>query len=259
MALPAIAALSRAFDVEVHAPRWGGELFDGLRVVAADAPPRGSAGALFKPSFGAAWRWRGLERRAGLATAGRGWLLTDALPVRPDEHRSAGYARVAASFGVPVLGAPRYGARGVAPELPAGFVALNPWSRTPPARWPHFRALADSLEEPVVFFAGPGEADEVRAIAGPHRVVSGLSLPDLAAALDRCRVFVSGDTGAGHFAAACGARVVMLHGSTAPGLTGAGEAIEGPDLWCRPCYRKSCPFGVACLARIPAATVGAAL
>ncbi len=243
MALPAIRAMAALGPARVYAPRWGPELYEGLDVRPTDARPDGGVGVLLKPSFGAAWRWRHLPRRIGLATAGRGALLTDAVPVHP-EHRREGYARVAAILGATVDGPPRYTRRGHTPALPDGYVGLNAWSPSPTVRWPHFRALADSVSGPVVFFAGPGEGAAVRAVAGPHPVVEGLSLPDFAAALDRCRVFVSNDSGAAHFAAACGARVVVLHGSTSADRTGVGEAIEGPDLWCRPCYRKRCVIAV---------------
>ncbi|MFZ5481922.1 MAG: glycosyltransferase family 9 protein [Myxococcota bacterium] len=245
MALPAIEALSKRYALEVHAPRWGPDLFDGVAVVTVDHDPRAEVAALLKPSFGAAWRWRHVPRRVGLATMGRRILLTDPLDVR-DEHRREGYARVAAHLGASVEGLPTYRRRGLAPDLPDGFVGLNPWSPTSTVRWPRFRQLADALGRDVVFFAGPGEADDVRAIAGPHRVVAGLSLPDFAAALDRCRAFVSNDSGAAHFAAACCVRVIVVHGSTAPARTGVGEAVEG-QAWCRPCYRKACPFALQCL------------
>lgn len=261
MALPAIRALAALGPLRVHAPRWGPELYEGLDVRPVAAPAEGDTAVLLKPSFGAAWRWRHLPRRVGLATAGRGPLLTDALPVRV-EHRREGYARVAAALGAHAVGMPAYGVRGHAPALPAGFLGLNPWSPSATVRWPHFRALADRADGPVVFFAGPGEGDAVRAIAGPHPVLEGLSLPDFAAALDRCRVFVSNDSGAAHFAAACGARVVVVHGSTTAARTGVGEAVEGPELWCRPCYRKRCVLGLGCLHGIApervAAAVGAA-
>jgi ADP-heptose:LPS heptosyltransferase len=259
MALPAVHALCAAFGARIHAPRWGAELYAPYAVVPVDEPPAGSDGAILKPSFGAAWRWRHLRRRVGLATSGRAFLLTDPLAVRPGEHRRAGYARVAAAFGVPVVGMPAYAPRGTAPLLPDGYVGLNPWSPTATVRWPHFRALADRIRGPVVFFAGPGEGTAVRAIAGPHPVVEGLSLPDFAAALEKCRVFVSNDSGAAHFAAACGTRVVMVHGPTTAGLTGVGEAVEGPDLWCRPCYAKQCPLSGRCLTEVRVERVEAVL
>jgi ADP-heptose:LPS heptosyltransferase len=246
MALPAISALSDRWRVVVHAPRWGCDLYDGIEVVTVDQPPSGDVAVLLKPSFGAAWRWRAVPRRVGLSTMGRRWLLTDPLDVR-EEHRRDGYARVAAHLGAAAVGMPVYSRRGRAPEgLPEAYIGLNPWSPTATVRWPRFRALADALDAPVVFFCGPGEEDAVRAIAGPHRVVAGLSLPDFAAALDRCRAFVSNDSGAAHFAAACGVRTVVIHGSTAPERTGVGTPVEG-EAWCRPCYRKGCPFALQCL------------
>jgi len=255
MAMAAVAAIARLGPTEVHAPRWGAELYTGVTVRPADAPPTGEVGVLLKPSLGAAWRWRHLPRRVGLAENGRAPLLTDAVAV-PGGHRRDGYAAVARALGASPQPTP-YTPRGAAPEVPEGHVGLNPWSPTPTVRWPHFRALADAIEGPVVFYAGPGEGEAVRALAGPHRVVEGLSLPDFAAALDRCRVFVSNDSGAAHFAEACGTRVVVVHGSTEAGQTGAGEGVDGGPLWCRPCYRKWCFNQLRCLTRVEVGAVRA--
>lgn len=257
MALPAIEALARAAALEVHAPGWGAELYAGLPVVPTDTPPRGEVGVLLKPSFGAAWRWRGLPRRVGLAEAGRGWLLTDPV-VPPAGHRREGYAAVAAGLGVRVAGPAVYRPRGRAPPVPADHLGLNPWSPSATVRWPHFRALADSWRGPVVVYAGPGEGAAARAATG-RDVVEGLALPEFAAALDRCAAFVTNDSGAGHFAAACGAPVVMVHGSTTPSRTGAGTPVEAEGPWCRPCYRKWCFNGLACLERVEVERVRRAL
>lgn len=269
MALPAIRALATSFAVEVHAPAWGRALYAPLVVRAPNEPPRAELGVLLKPSFGAAFRWRHLPRRVGLAQNGRGFLLTTAVPV-PDGHRREGYAAVVRALGVEVAGLPRLdggagpGQPGVVEaavgeprpagaRLPRGFVGLNPWSPTPTVRWPGFRALADALVAEgrgVVFFGGPGEEAAVRAVAGPHPCVLGLSLPDFGAALAGCSAFVSNDSGAAHFAAACGAPVVMVHGSTAAERTGVGVGVDGGPLWCRPCYRKWCFNGLLCLERV---------
>ncbi len=255
MALAAIRGVAALGPAEVHAPVWGRALYAGLVVREVDAPPRGEVGVLFKPSFRAAWRWRHLPRRAGLSVNGRGLLLTDPV-AEPSGHRREGYAAVVRILGGDP-GDAGFHLRGEAPDLPAGHVGLNPWSPTVTVRWPHFRALADAQHRPVVFYAGPGEGDAVRALAGPHRVVEGLSLPDFAAALDRCAVFVSNDSGAAHFAAACGTRVVVVHGSTDAALTGVGEAVDGGSLWCRPCYRKWCFNSLKCLDRVPVDAVQA--
>lgn len=263
VALDAVAALARAFPgARVYAPRWGEALYGflGVEVRPAAERPEAGVGVLFKPSFGAAWRWRHLERRVGLATAGRGLLLTEAVPVRV-EHRRDGCRRVAEALGAAVTPTP-YTPRGRAPDLPAGGVGLNPWSPSPTVRWPRFPALDQALRargEDPTWFAGPGEEAEVRALAGEGRLLAGLSLPDFAAALDRCRVFVSNDSGAAHFAAACGTPVVMVHGSTAAARTGTGVAVEPGAMWCRPCYRKGCFRGLACLDRVDVAAVLAAI
>lgn len=256
MALAAIEALAQLGPLQIHAPRWGAALYEGHTVLPANAAPMGEIGVLFKPSFGAAWRWRHLRRRVGLASHQRGWLLTDPVPLR-EEHRREGYARIAAALGAPPAGPSRYRPRGQAAEVPDGFIGLNPWSPSPTVRWPYFAELARLLPRPVVFFSGPGEADAVRPIADGHLWLDNPSLPDMAATLERCGLFISNDSGASHFAAACGAPVLVLHGSTTAQRTGAGAAVEGPDLWCRPCYRKSCLRQLQCLTTIPAAQVAA--
>jgi ADP-heptose:LPS heptosyltransferase len=99
----------------------------------------------------------------------------------------------------------------------------------------------------VVFFCGPGEEALVTPIAQGFPLVAGLSLPDFAATLQNCQLFISNDSGAAHFAAACGVWVWMLHGSTSAEKTGVGTPIQGKPLWCQPCYRKSCFWGMPCL------------
>jgi ADP-heptose:LPS heptosyltransferase len=246
MALPAIEALA-AHAVEggrclrVHAPAWGPELYgwiEGLTVVGRETPPEAaSTGVLLKPSFGAAWRWRGLPERVGIAENARGWLLTRALPVCADEHRRDGYARVAEAFGAavarPVRPAFRPRAPWDGPAVPGGFIALNAWGRTPATRWPPMVALADALVaegRAVVFLAGPGEEAPVRALARAHTVVVHAGLAPLASLLDAAALVVSHDSGLAHFADACGARVLVLHGPTDPAVTGVGRAVVTADV-----------------------------
>lgn len=243
MALPAVAALGAAGGARVHAPRWGPSLYRGLpgvEVVAADAAPLpGSAGVLLKPSFGAAWRWRGLPCRVGLATFSRGCLLSEALPVRPGEHRRDGWMRVAcAALGQDERAAPMptYLPR-VSGPTGDGRVAVNVWGATARTRWPEMLTCARRLavRAPVVLLAGPGEGDAVRRLARGLLVHDHADLPTFATWLSAVRCVLSHDSGVAHFAAACGARVVMVHGPTLPGETGVGEPVLGargswPDL-----------------------------
>ena len=246
MALPTVAAACRLADeVVVAAPPWGAVLYRDLdlSVVERGKVPDADAALLLAPSFRAAWEARRVPRRIGLRWDLRGPLLTDA--IEPDEgHRGEEYARLLGVLGGAVEGPPRFlptAAERAACTAPEGHVALIPCSPSgETVEWPGFAEVARRLPDAVVY-VGPGESF-------PQGVCLGLG--DLAAALERARVVLVNDSGLSHFARAVGARTVVLHGSTVPGRTGAAgsEPLEGPDLPCRPCYRKRCSVGgVPCL------------
>jgi len=254
MALSALRALARvAARITVHAPAWGADLYRdlGAEVVPRGTMDRADVAVLFPPSFRAAWEARRVPRRVGIAADHRAWLLTDV--VAPGTHRLDTYAALAAAVGAAVDGPPAFAVRPEDPEVdvPRGHVGLNPVSPSgAPVTWTGFAALSVRLDRPIVWYGGPGEEADVAEVAPPgasRRV--GLSLPAFARALTRCAVFVSNDSGAAHFARACGVPVVVVHGSTTAARTGpAGAlAVEGPELPCRPCYRKRCRFGLECL------------
>jgi len=243
MALPTIRALAKVAEVIVAAPAWGRVLYRPLPVVERGEVPEADAAVLLAPSFRAAWEARHVPRRIGVRWDLRTPLLTDPVE-RLEEHRTLEYARLAAVLGVEVSGRPRFEATEEARSTcrqPAGHVALIPRSASGEVvEWPGFAALARALPDAVVY-------------VGPHEDFEGgieLGLDDLAAALERARVVVVNDSGLSHFACAVGARTLVLHGSTTASRTGAvgSEALEGPDLECRPCYKKSCHIGgVPCL------------
>ena len=114
--------------------------------------------------------------------------------------------------------------------LPAGrpVIGLGPTANWPPKVWPaeRFAALFHALERgplpgavPAVF-AGPGEAERAMAelllAALPDAIdlVGRLSLPEVAACLARCALFVGNDSGLMHLAAAAGAPTLGLFGPT---------------------------------------------
>ena len=263
MAIPAMRAVAELGETVVYGPQFLTALYTALdfcevTVLPGTAVPTEGTGVLFKPSFGAAWRWRHLPRRVGLAINGRSALLTDPVVEQPGAHRRDGYAAIAAVLGAAVPVKPA--TPGFSQAARGHVIALNPWSPTATVRWPHFRALADRLtvELPdynIIFFAGPGEERAVRDIAGPHPVVAGLPLLEFAAALQDVALFISNDSGAAHFADALGVPVVVVHGSTDARLTGTGFAVSGGPIWCGPCYRKTCLLGRTCLERIPVEAV----
>ncbi len=253
MALPALHALAGLGSLVIHAPRWGTDLY---RDVPAEVRERGTAGpadvaVLFGPSWRAALRARRATRRVGhVGEPGRRLLLTDVVP--EGAHRSDGYRALADRLGAVVSGPPRWGGRAGDPasDLPVGHIGLNAVSVSGDVvQWRRFGALATRLDRPVVFYGGPGEEAAVAAIAGEHPRAVGLTLPAFASALARCAVFVSNDSGAAHFARACGVPTVVVYGSTSPERTGPDGAVAvlGPRVACAPCYRKSCSYALECL------------
>ncbi len=252
MALSAMRALAELGTLTIYAPPWGGALYRDLPAAVA---PRGvmapaDAAILFPPSFRAALEGRRCQRRVGVAADFRRWLLTDV--VEPGPHRADTYRRLAATVGAHATGEPRFAARlgDPRPEVPRGHVGLNPISVSgDTVQWGGFRALAARLDRPLVFYGGPGEEAGVGAVASGRLQRVGLSLPAFAASLERCAVFVSNDSGAAHFARACGVPTVVVFGSTAPARTGPSGAVvvEGPKLPCRPCYAKACHRDLECL------------
>ncbi len=257
MALPAITALAAsAGRCRVAAPPWGEALYRATGatwVPRESSPERDEVAALLAPSFRAAWQARRARQRVGLATDGRRVLLTrSAKP--PGRHRSEDYAAVAALLDVEVVAPPRF--EPTPRELAAWshlpeHIGLNPVSVSGAVvQWPGFANLARRLDRPVRVYCGPGEEHIARTLVPDFELLAALPLGELAGALQRCQILVSNDSGVAHFAAACGVRVVVLHGSTTAARTGiaGATALEGPDLPCRPCYRKRCDIGVPCLA-----------
>jgi len=252
MALPALQALSELGTLTIYAPRWGGALY---RSVPAAVAPRGvmtrsDAAVLFSPSLRAALESRRCSRRIGVSGDHRRWLLTDVVQV--ETHRGDTYRRLAEVLGARVPACPHYPVRAgdPVPEVPMGHIGLNPISVSgAPVEWTGFGELARRLRAPVVFYGGPGEHARVEAIADGAATQVGLPLPAFAGALQRCAVFVSNDSGAAHFARACGTPTVVVHGSTVPSRTGPSGAmsVEGPRPSCRPCYAKVCVRDLDCL------------
>lgn len=126
--------------------------------------------------------------------------------------------------------------------LPAdrAVIALGPTANWPPKVWPPdrfaalFHAVATGRLAGAVpaIFGGPGEAE--RAMAAPLLallpdaidLVGRLTLPEAAACLARCALFVGNDSGLMHLAAAAGAPTIGLCGptlDTAEALTPAGR------------------------------------
>ncbi len=209
----------------------------------------------------------GVGRRAGYRVRGRGRLvINQKVPLlsreAAGEHQALGWLR-AVEY---------YGGR-VAPEAPslsggAGERAIGviaPGAEYGPAkRWPaeRFAEVADGLRQEVVEWVVVGSAGDAAAAATVEarlgdrcrNLCGRTSLRELIALLRGAKLVVCNDSGVMHLAAACGAPVVAVFGSTEPRLTRpihGGVAIVRKHVPCSPCFRRECPLGhYDCLERV---------
>lgn len=162
-------------------------------------------------------------------------------------------------------------------ELPEGvrFAALMPGAEYGAAkRWPaaHYGAVAAALARSgssVVVLGSAKEraiGEEVAAKAGDARVrnlCGATSLADAVDLLAAADVAVSNDSGLLHVAAAAGAPVVAVYGSSSPKftppLTGSA-AVVSLEIECSPCFARECPLKhLRCLNDLSPAMVLAAI
>jgi heptosyltransferase II len=153
----------------------------------------------------------------------------------------------------------------------ARLVVLMPGAEYGPAkRWPaaHYGALAAALanaDADVLVLGSAKErsiGDDVAASAAHPRVrnlcgaTSLADVVDLTAAAD---VAVSNDSGLLHVAAAAGAPVVAIYGSSSPKFTPPlteTAAVVSLALECSPCFARDCPLQhLNCLKQLAPATV----
>lgn len=134
------------------------------------------------------------------------------------------------------------------------FAIINPGGGWPTKLWPSelYAQVADwlwsdcGLASFVTF--GPGEEGLARAIASNARSIEvrplASTLKQFVALARRAALFIGGDTGPLHLAAASGAPIVGLYGPTSPKRNGPFDPRDvtvGRDLWCRAdCHRRSC-------------------
>lgn len=139
------------------------------------------------------------------------------------------------------------------------FVAVAPGSGHPCKNWPlaHYyqvtRSLAWQHGLEVVWLAGPAEEPllpYLQPLAGAqgHLLLAQRPLKQVAAILSRCRLFLGGDSGLTHLAAAVGAPAVLaLFGPTDPQIwapQGDNVTVLSAAQACAPCTRGreiTCP------------------
>lgn len=217
-------------------------------------------------------------RRLGYWTGGGGALLTDALAYTPASHVSVNALDLVrhASGGhlTPPAPGPRLtpdaaavaAADVVLAGAPAGrLVGLHVSGGRESKQW-HLsrfaevgRALASDGNITLVLTGGPGDramVDRVRATLGAAPVIDAadsLDLPATAALLARLDVFITGDTGPMHLAAAVNTPIVALFGPSDPrryGPLAPHQQILRVQLPCSPCGQVRLPPG-RCRGHVP--------
>ncbi len=255
---------------------------DALRTVSALRSHHAAVALLLPNAFEPALltRLAGIPRRIGYATDGRGPLLTETVaePVpRHTVHEADRFARLGEYAGgggaLPedTLLTPTEALRRRSLEVlpPGDYLGIVAGSANGPARrWPttayaELAGLAHQHWGAGVALLGSDADRATNAVIGDTANVeaidlSGCSLSDLMAALLRCRVVVSNDTGAAHLAAALGRPTVVLFGPTNPQRSaprGDHVAALSRGDFCQPCGYRNCPLDHRCLINLSPATV----
>lgn len=242
----------------------------------------------------------GAPRRIGYNVVGRSWMYTDVVE-RPRSLRRRHSVenqwdllrvldipapnRVENPIEMPV---DRDAARRVDERLAAAGVGLDEdiavvhvSASSPFRRWPHasfvttVAALADHAGRRVIVTSGPADRTAARDIVDqarqtlssdrqPRVLDSGdFSLVELRALLERSAVYIGGDSGPLHLAAATRVPIVAIFGPTPSERSSpwrdpaiGSESIEIDGLPCRPCDQRVCePGDFRCLTRIEASRV----
>lgn len=223
----------------------------------------------------------GIPRRYGYATDGRGILLSHpvAVPTRPEiAHQVHYYLNVLRPLGA---GEPAKAPRLFLSEqeeqalnrrlAEAGIgrsdvvLGVNPGSTYGTAkRWlpERFAETTDRLVRDcgsgnvrAVIIGARGEESLAYGIAErmqakPVILAGQTSIRELMAAVKRCSLFLTNDTGPMHIAAAFGVPVVAIFGPTDSRTTspfGAGHAIIRHPVECSPCLLRECPIDHRCM------------
>jgi ADP-heptose:LPS heptosyltransferase len=112
---------------------------------------------------------------------------------------------------------------------------------------------------------GPGEEEEarhLREMAGDGAILAcPTTIPQLFALLKRVEMYIGGDTGVMHLAAAAGTRVIAIFGPTDVKINapyGGEHIVIRKDIPCSPCKKKDCSER-RCLANITVEEVFAAV
>ncbi len=183
------------------------------------------------------------------------WLLTEKIPHRKhrgEKHESEYTLDILRALDIQVRDVPLFvpvkdsARRSVGEMLKKkgidegqDFVVIHPAASCPSKRWKQrsfvalIKKIRQNLNLPVVVTTAESEKEFAGEVAGEEGVIDlrgALSLFELTALLERAKLFVSGDSGPVHIAAALGIPVISIFGRSNPGLS--------PTRW-RPLGEKS--------------------
>jgi heptosyltransferase-1 len=209
-----------------------------------------------------------IPRRAASLKGINKLMVTDNIPYStfPGGHAIDWYHHLAASLGLiapekrgrfffPLSEEKKKAARAELKKYKRPFVGLAPFSKWPSKNWPveYYREVARWVTEErggtVFLFGGPGDREKNESII--HGLEHGvnkageLSLSEFAARAGEMDLFLSGDSGPMHIAAAMGVKQFAFFGPTKLQKTGPYNSKARTFmimLECSPCFQKTCPL-----------------
>ena len=232
----------------------------------------------------------GVPNRFGYSTDGRSWLLTQK---RKDRRKEAGLHQVDYYIGlvrgladvrvdriphlrlkpeVTDMGLTLVTALGIEHnELLIGVHPGAAYGET--KRWfpERYAAVIERLQKPgrrFLLLGSSGEEFLAERISRsmeypPINLMGKTTLTEALALIDRCGIFLSGDSGLMHVAAALGIPQVALFGSTDPQKTAPlndkAVVIHPKTVHCSPCFKRSCSEDLECMKAITVDEVHAAV
>jgi heptosyltransferase-2 len=116
-------------------------------------------------------------------------------------------------------------------------------------------ALADEFSARVILFGSEADRPATASVQAHarHRFISlagETTLREAIAAISRCDLFISNDSGLMHLAGALDIPLVAIFGSTNPRTTspvGEQSVVVHKDVSCSPCLKKVCPTDFRCM------------
>jgi heptosyltransferase-2 len=288
MSLPAIRAVRERFaeaHLAVLARPWVADLYAREasidRVIPYPGPKwalirqlraeRFDCAILLQNAFEAALvaRLAGVPRRIGYDRDGRGWLLTDAIPVplsgEIPRHERFYYLELLRRAGI-IERLPESGSiRLTGWESPRGdTVGISPGAAYGNAkRWfpERFAEAALRLGSPVAIFGAAAEYELCEAVARRIREGGGTAcnyagkttLAEFIEQAAACRLFLTNDSGAMHIVSALGVPSVTIFGATdhtTTGPTGPLARVVRHPVDCSPCLLRDCPIDHRCMTSV---------